>query len=272
VSYDQRLHNYLERVDAAIRASQDDIDTLQYQAAKALVEVRLVEARRRMMAYLKARPRDLDAWGDFVNIAAYVGDLKMTAFAAERIQALSIADGNPQSRAITASVMALQPRLAAERARAQLQLRPDSAVTQYQAHRAFLWNGNLAEARALLPRIESGKLPGDNRLMAALRQACAERNFGSAAGIYHRLIASPDVGLSSRWMAAVTFGEDKTAISLLKPFDTEQGLPILMQFLIFPMFDSSRFPHLADRLRSEGISIRQPVAEPYSCQAQAAHT
>lgn len=267
-SDDERKRHYLERVDAAILASQNDVDTLQYRAAKALIEIRLVEAERLMQAYLKARPRDLDAWSDFVSISAYVGDLKMTALAAERIQTLSIADGNPQSRAITASVLALQPQLAANRARAQLRLRPDSAVTQYQAHRALLWDGADAEARALLPRIESGKLPRDNRLMAELRQACADRNFAAAAGIYHQFITIPDVGLGSRWLAATSFGDNAAATALLKPYDTERGLPILMQFLIYPMFDPARFPHLADRLRSEGIAPRHLLTEPYACPAK----
>lgn len=265
VSDEERLRGYITRIDAAIATSRDPVDLLQYRAARALTEVRILEAERLMAAYLQARPRDTDAWSTFVDITAYAGDRARMAHAAERLQTLSLQDNAPLSRAITASVLALQPHDAAARARVQLGLRPDNALIQYQAHRALLWDGATAEAHALLPRIESGKLPADNRLIAELRQACAERNEAQASAVYAKLQALPDIDIGSRWVAATTMGDDARAIALLEGYDNPQGVTKLMQFLVFPMFDPRPFPYLSERLRAGGVTRTAPVREPYAC-------
>src|SRR5436190_1500144 len=85
------------------------------------------------------RSRELDAWDEMVDLASYVGDRRLMAEAARRIHDQSVESGTPLSRAITASVMALDIDNAVKRARQQLAMRPGQALIQYQAHRALLW-------------------------------------------------------------------------------------------------------------------------------------
>ncbi|RJF90328.1 winged helix-turn-helix domain-containing protein [Sphingomonas cavernae] len=261
----ERLAGYMTRVDAAIANSKDPADTLKYRAARASMQLRFREALRLLTAYLEQRPRDIDGWQELTDVSAYAGDRAATGRAAERIHALSIENGNPLSRAITASVMALQFDKAAERAREQLKLRPDNALIQYQAHRAFLWAGSIDEARRILPRVVAGKLPEDNRLMAEMRQACAEGRRGDAEALRRRIDALTDPSINPRWLAAMLIGDHARADALLRPLDTPERLSTLMQFMIYPMFDARRFPQLSARLVADGVTPIRPVPEPFAC-------
>ncbi|MGZ9100531.1 MAG: winged helix-turn-helix domain-containing protein, partial [Brevundimonas sp.] len=192
-----RLARYLERTDAAIATSRDDTERLKYQAGRASMTLRIREAHRLMARYLAARPRDIDAWEEMADLSAYAGERAWMRRAAERIHALSVEEGNPRSRAITVSVMAMDLDNAVVRARAQLALRPDRALTQYQAHRALIWSGHVEEAGALLPRITASGLPMATRWLAEMRQACAEGRTGDAAALRGRIDAEGT--LSNRW-------------------------------------------------------------------------
>jgi TolB-like protein len=196
----ERRRQFLLRVDAAIAASQDETETLRYRAARAESELKLSDAHAYMKSYLEQRPRDIDAWDQYGDLSAYVGQRSELRIAAERINTLSIESGDPQSRAITLYVQANLPGEAVAAARRQLALRPDAATTLYQAHRAFIWAGEIAEARALLPRLRETNLQEANLLLAELRQACAEQKFDEARAARKRI---DEVGyVTARWTAA----------------------------------------------------------------------
>lgn len=260
-----RLARYLERVDAAIATSRDDAERLKYQSARAVASLRLQTAHRLLARYLALRPRDIDAWEEMADLSAYLGDRAGMRRAAERIHALSLEEGNPRSRAITVSVMAMDLDTAVRQARAQLALRPDNALTQYQSHRALIWAGRIDEARALLPRLRASRLPEPVRLLAEMRQACAERRVGDARALRARIDA--DDGLSSRWLAAQLAGDAAGATALLKPLDTPDRLPTLMQFLINPGFDSRSYPVLAAELDRNGVTRPASAPVPHACPA-----
>lgn len=258
-----RQQRYFERVDAAIAVSSDDTERLKYEAGRASMAMQIRTAHRLMARYLAARPRDIDAWEQMADLSAYFGDRKWMRRAAERIHTLSVQEGDPRSRAITVSVMAMDLDAAVSRARVQLALRPDNAVTQYQAHRALIWSGRFADARALAPAIRNSRLPAGSRLIADLRQACAERRFDEARRI--RAVIDAEGNLNNRWIAAQTAGDLAGATAMLRPLDTPERLPALMQYLVHPTFDARSYPLLMERLRSTGASVRTPVAMPYAC-------
>ncbi len=258
-----RRARYLERVDAAIANSRDSTESLKYQAARASVALQFRSAHRLMARYLEARPRDVDAWETMADLSAYAGERVWMRRAAERIHTLSLEGGEPRSRAITVSVMAMDLDAAVDRARAQLALRPDNAMTQYQAHRALIWKGQADEARALLPDIQASRLPETNRLLAGMRQACADGRLDEADALRSRIENEGD--LNTRWAAAGIAGDTAGATAILRPLDTAEGLPRLMQYLINPTFDSRSYPLLTSRLARNGISPRVPAHEPFSC-------
>lgn len=258
----EREH-YVARLDAAIAASTDETERLKYQAARASAQLQIKDAHRLMVRYLEVRPRDIDAWEEMADLSAYAGERRWMGRAAERLQTLSMEDGYPRSRAITVSVMALQYDTAVQRARRQLEARPDNALTQYQAHRAFVWAGRLAEARRLLEQVNASGMPTDTKMLAEIRQACAEGRVEDAR-ILRRSIAA--IGRESiRWQAAMLLGDTDGAYRLLLPMDTDGRLPTLMQFLIYPEFDPGAYPNLNARLTHEGVARRAVTPLPYPC-------
>ncbi len=265
-SEDERLKEYLARVDAAIASSRGRPENFKYRSARALMDLRFREALRLMQLYLRQRPRDVDAWEEVVDLAGYADDRRFMAQAAERIHALSFETGQPLSRALTASVLSLDIPNAVKRSREQLRRSPGEALIQYQAHRALLWGGHRDEARAVLGRMRSSSLPPENILLAELRQACADGGKG-AREIAARIAGASDSPTSDAWHSANLLGDARRAAEVLKPLDKPERLTTLMQYLVYPEFDVRPFPNLQARLRADGIERRPPVRPPFTCPA-----
>jgi TolB-like protein/DNA-binding winged helix-turn-helix (wHTH) protein len=260
----EALKQFMTRVDQAILTSKDETESLKYRSARALMQMEPRQAHRLLVSYLQARPRDIDAWEDMAERAAYAGERGWLARAAERIHTLSIEGGEPRSRAITVSAMALKLDDAVARAREQIALRPESIMVRYQAHRAFIWTGNTADARRSLALIQSSDLPEENKLLAGLRQACAEGRRSDAVELQQRLIGS-GASLSGRWQAAQMLGETAAARALLQPLDRADRLTTLMQFMINPSFDAGLYPVLSATLARSGVTPPKPFSVPRAC-------
>lgn len=259
-----RLREYLERIDAAIASSEGRPENLRYRSARALIDYKFREAVQLQRAYLADRPRDLDAWDQMVDLAAYAGDRALMAEGARRIHEYSVESQSPLSRAITASVLALDTGNAVSRARQQLALRPGEALIQYQAHRALLWGGQRDEARALLAGIRSSSLPPENKLMAELRQACADGGNG-ARTLVDEIDKGRNTSTSTRWQAWMVFGDLRRAYALLRPLDQPSHLPTLVQYMAYPDFDARQFPLLNSKLVDDGVKRPAVVEAPYTC-------
>lgn len=263
-SSEERLEEYLARVDAAIVASRGRPDNYRYRSARALMDLRFREALRLMRLYLRERPRDVDAWEEIVDLAGYAEDRRLMALASERIHRLSLESGAPLSRAITAAVLAGDIPNAVARAREQLRRSPGEALIQYQAHRALLWGNHRDEARTVLQRMRSSSLPEENILLAELRQACADGG-GGAERIVERLKGTPNASVSGAWHTAMLFGDSRGAVEVLIPLHRPDRLTTLMQYLVYPTFDARTFPLLEERLAADGIERPAPVRIPFAC-------
>jgi len=266
VSEAARKAEFLKRLDTAVATSRDDVEKLKYASAAAVIRLRFQLAYRLMARYLEQRPRDLEALDEMTDLASYVGDRRWVAKAAERMHAISMQDGLPQSRAITASVLALETEAGVRRAREQLAVRPEGATIQYQAHRAFLAAGRLDEARTVLARIRASRMKADARELAELRQACAEGRVADAVALRRSIDATG--GLAPRWHAAQTLGDTQGAEALLRPYDRPEDLSSLMQFMVFPSFDARPFPVLSALLARDGVKRPRPAPLPYACKVR----
>jgi TolB-like protein/DNA-binding winged helix-turn-helix (wHTH) protein/tetratricopeptide (TPR) repeat protein len=260
-----RLAGFFERVDAAIATSQDQTETLKYRAVRAVMQLHVREARRLMGDYLTARPRDAEAWEEMAQLSAYAGDRRGLVEAARRFEDLTLDSGQPRSRAITLLVMGGRYGEAASLSRKLVRLAPDSVLTLYQAQRAEVMAGHRTESRRLLDRLQTSTLPADNKRLAALRQACADRRLGDAGRIYAELAAGPK--FSNRFHAAQLVGDEAAATAALAPLDTPDRLPTLMQFMIYPTFDARAFPRLHAALVADGVTPPPPASLPYACPA-----
>lgn len=263
-SEEERLREYLVRVDAAIASSGDTPESLKYRSARALTRLQLRDAVNLMQQYLRRRPRDLDGWDTLVDNAGYVSDRRLMALAAERIHSMSVESGSPKSRAITASVLSGDILNAVARAREQLAISPNETLIQYQAHRALIFGGQRDEARAILQQLLASSLQPESKLLAQLRQVCADGGAG-ADEIVRRMDHLPGVSLSSRWNAAVILGRQDRATELLRPLDRPDRLTTLVQYLVYPTFDARSFPRLQATLRANGIRRGGPEPLPFGC-------
>lgn len=266
VSDQQQLSEYMNRVEQAIASSANDVDRLKYVSAKAVMQMELRKAHRLMVAYLAARPRDIDAWEHMAELAVYANEHRWIVRAGERIHTLSIEAREPRSRGITVTAMAMQLDDAAARARQQMRLRPASIMTSYQAHRALIWAGEVDEARQLLDRIKTSQLPERNKILAQMRQYCADGQ-NDAANFLRARIDALGSDYSDRWMAAQIVGDSADAVAILKPLDRDDRLLTLMQFMMNPSFESARFSVLSAALASDGVVRWKVWPMPGACKA-----
>jgi hypothetical protein len=137
-------------------------------------------------------------------------------------------------------------------------------LIQYQAHRALLWGGQRDEARALVARIQTSSLPAENKLMAALRQACADGGNGARA-LAEEIDQGRNTSTSTRWQAWMVLGDQPRAYALLRPLDQPDHLPTLVQYMAYPDFDARLFPLLESKLINDGVRRVRPVEAPYTC-------
>ena len=70
----ERLARFFERVDAAIANSKDETESLKYRASEAVMRLHFRQAQQLMGDYVKARPRDIDAWEQMAQLSAWAGD------------------------------------------------------------------------------------------------------------------------------------------------------------------------------------------------------
>jgi TolB-like protein/DNA-binding winged helix-turn-helix (wHTH) protein len=265
---DQRLKEYLVRIDAAIASSRGRPENFKYRSARALMDIRFRESLRLMLAYLEERPRDLEAWDEIVDLAGYAENRRLIARAAERIHTISMESGSPKSRAITAAVFSTDASLAVKLAREQLKRSPGEALIQYQSHRALLLGGYRDDARQILVQLRNSELPQENKLLAELRQSCADGGAGSVE-IAARLDKLPDGSTSSKWQAAELLGDRDRATAILMPLHRPDRLTTLMQYLVYPNFDVRPFPLLAARLTADEIKRPPPETIPFACRIKA---
>lgn len=261
---EQRLKEYLARIDAAIASSRGRPEQFKYRSARALMDLRFREALRLMLAYLNERPRDLEAWDEVVDMAGYVENRRLIAKAAERIHTISMESGSPKSRAITAAVFSTDSSLAVKLAREQLKRSPGEALIQYQSHRALLLGGYRGDARNVLEQLRGSELPEENKLLAELRQRCADGGNG-AGEVAARLARLPDASTSSNWQAAELLGDRRRATAILMPLHRPDRLTTLMQYMVYPNFDVRPFPLLQARLDADGIKRPAPAPIPFAC-------
>jgi len=261
---EQRLQEYLVRIDAAIASSRGRPEQFKYRSARALMDLKFREALQLMLDYLRERPRDLEAWDEVVDMAGYVENRPLIARSAERIHTISMESGTPKSRAITAAVFSTNTALAVKLAREQLQRSPGEALIQYQSHRALLLGGFREDARQELVQIRNSKLPEENKLLADLRQSCADGGVG-AVEIAARLARLPGASTSSHWLAAELLGDRDRATALLMPLHRPDRLTTLMQYLVYPNFDVRPFPLLESRLAADGIKRPPPAPISFAC-------
>ena len=73
--------------------------------------------------------------------------------------------------------------------------------------------------------------------------------------------------LSMNWISKKIRGRDEEAQLLLKPYDENMELDVLMDFVSYHYFNPTPFPNLVQYLKSQSVEPRKPVEMTYRCKA-----
>jgi TolB-like protein len=264
LSPDEKMLRFRRHIRAAIDNMSDEVGIDQMRAWVATVDLRFGEAYALLSSYLDARPNDRDAAGSLVNVLMRQGRWDEAVEQLDRAADLNRDDPQSMNWLIATHVFAGDYGGAAELAKETLRRFPDNAVVLYQAHRAFIWNGEYDLARGLIPRLEASQLPRLNVAYVELRQACADGDNAAAQAIMDEL----EAGFSddTLWIPYHVTGQLDKVEAVMRPIHDSGQLFALSEFLNYPYFDPNPYPDLMKVLEREGIDRPDPVEIPFACQ------
>ena len=258
---------FQERVVAAIDAARGDVAEPLYQAAYMEQRLEYRTALDLLGGYLKERPSDVFAWLRYSYVAQTTGDYAISREAAQTAAALTDESSIYFPRVLVNFIWAQDFEGALRLAQSSVANAPENIFILYNAHRILLYNGKIEEARNLLRRIEASSIADRNKQLAALRQACAEDNLVRAGDIANELRAGATTPIAIRWLVEMLMDQPDAAAAVLSPYDQATHLHQLAGFIVYPHFDSSKFPQLSKKLISEGIDRPAALPLPFRCRA-----
>jgi TolB-like protein/Tfp pilus assembly protein PilF len=259
----QMLREYNERIGQAVDSARTEADRVRSLADRALVDLRLREARRLFDQYLELRPNDDLTRFERAGVLGMLSDgeafRKDLAYWKSKGQTDQFAANNYINEAYRWA----DPAEAADFALEVVQRWPNSSTLLYQAHRTLLWAGRKRQATELATRY-AALVPEGNPLVSA-REACASGDRKAAEQILAGLEASSDQDLTTQWILLNMLGDSAAEIEALRPLE-QSGVPFqLASFLGYPKFDARPYPSLMAVLEREGVQRPPPPVPPFKC-------
>lgn len=263
LSPDEKMLRFRRHIRAAIDNTTDEVGIDLMRARVATVDLRFGEAYELLQRYLEARPNDENAAQSLVNNLMRRGRWKE---AVEQLgHAVDLNRDDPQSMnwLIATHVFAGDYGGAAALAKETVPRFPDNAVVLYQAHRAFIWNGEYDLARSLVPRLEASQLPRLNLAYVELRQSCADGDIAAARAVMAEL--EDGYNDDTLWIPYHLTGQLDKVEAVMRPIHDSGQLFALSEFLNYPYFDPNPYPDLMKVLEREGIDRPDPIEIPFAC-------
>jgi TolB-like protein/Flp pilus assembly protein TadD len=256
---------YREAMDSAIRLEQDPVRKVSYRADQAMNELRFADALKLNSEYLEQRPFDRDAQ---TNQLAMLSALGRWAEAEQAVFQYFEQDGYDPVIAnslILALLYSGNEKALEEITQQTLSRFSGNINVVYQAHRALLWLGKVDEASRLVAQIETSQLDDDNKLLVAMRQACAENRRVDAM----RLLETAERQFADRrsimWLSHMIAGQKDKAYEYVRPYDDNNDMRSMWAFYGYGTFDATRFPNLMAMLADQGIEPHPVLEKPYRC-------
>lgn len=249
----------------AIEAAGDDVVRMKYEALQAEAALRLREAQSKFDGYLRARPKDLQAWTDYPYVSKKLRDA--AAVRRSVAECLELAAQDPMiAWDVGVDLVQIDATAeAAEQFQSALDLNPGDVSVQYQAHRALLWAGRMEQAERLEQALLASDMAEIYLSNVRLRAACARGNRQAAEAA---LSSKPASDLYGRWHGLTLLGRREEAAAVLMPLDaTERGRDDLAGYMMYSQFDPARYPNLSAILERRGIARREPTPIPFACPA-----
>ena len=257
--------NFDGAIEKAIRYEQDPGNKTRFRVLQAAKNLQLSRALRLNTEYLQQRPNDRSAQNVQLDILARLSiddRLLDTISEYEKRDGYDVAVTN---RSIAYSTISDDNAFIRAYATNALERVGDSPFVQYQAHRALLWAGDIDGARQLLPTLRSSDVPEENRLIAELRQACAENRFADAVRIFEQIKSDLADDTSIMWISHKVMNQHEDAYGILADLDERMELESLSNFLSYTYFDARVYPNLMAMLETQGVEPREPRDIPYQC-------
>ena len=264
---EQMVAEFEDAIEKAIRYERDPVNQLTFRVLQAKEDLQLADALRLNSEYLEQRPNDQDAQNRQLELLVDLGMVDELRAAIEEYERRDGYDLRVTNNSVNFALLTGDKEFIRRFAHDALRRVPDRPFIQYQAHRSLLWAGDIDSASALLPAIQASDLPEQTRTLTLLRQACAEGDLKEAERVYDVMMAKHSEDLSMNWISKKIRGRDEEAQRLLKPYDENMELDVLMDFVSYHYFDPTPFPNLVQYLKSQSVEPRKPLEMTYRCRA-----
>ena len=227
--------------------------------------VRLTDYLAAVHRFADARPESYTAKAELMSAYILVGDYAAARRVGAEAKRLAMAADDPTG-AVFQHLHRVDLAAAMEMAEAAVAKPNVNSNTLYQAHRVFLYAGEIARA-ARLARLFAARGTNPSSLaMVEIRQACAEGRVDDAEAIYANLDATGPGGLAdNQWLFLQTLGRTEEANEAVRYLDEDDGLYALSGFLHYTHFDPRPFPNLMARLEAQGIERPPATKIPFAC-------
>ena len=271
VNYEQPIpasearRRFYEAIASAQEFARSEASRAEYDAVLARFDIRLTDYVAATRRVADARPEQYAELAQLMSAYILLGDYPAAREIGAEAMRLAMAADDPSPGVFQyLHRVDLPPALQmAEAAMARPNVR---AETIYQAHRVYLYAGDVERA-AQLARLHRARETDESSIaMVGVRQACAEGRIEDAEAIYATLDASgPGAPAANKWLFLKTLGRDTDATEAVRYLDEGDGLFALSGFLHYTHFDPRPFPNLMARLEAQGIQRPPPTDIPFAC-------
>ncbi|MCU0990344.1 MAG: hypothetical protein MUE63_12350 [Xanthomonadales bacterium] len=259
----QMLREYNTRIGQAIDSARNEGDRVRSLADRAMVDLRLREARRLFEQYLALRPNDELARYEYSGVLGMLSEREPFREVLAYWRARAEVDINAANNYANEAYRVIDPSEAADVGLGFLARWPNSSAILYQVHRTLMWAGRFREATELSARYEA-LVPGGDELVRA-REACAAGDRAAAERNLEGLAGARGDDLSVRWLIYNMLGDTHNEVEILRPLE-QSGVPFqLGSFLTYTKFDPRPYPTLMAILEREGVQRPPPAAPPFRC-------
>ena len=259
----QMLREFNERIGLAIDNARTEADRIRSLADRALLDLRLREARQLLEQYLELRPNDELTRFELANVLGMLSERGAMRGLLEHWKAKMLTDHFSAASLVNEAYRFMDPSEAADLGLQAVRRWPNSISMIYQTHRSLVWAGRYREASELAARYEA-LVPGGDPLVRA-REACAAGNRNTAEQILGELEGETAADISLLWITHNMLGNTREEVEVLRPLE-QSGIPYqLASFLTYTKFDPRPFPELMAILQREGINRPPPDIPPFRC-------
>ena len=266
ISRDEARRRFYEAITNAQELARSEASRAEYDAMRARFDVRLtdyVEANERIA---RARPEHYGAQAQLMSAYILLGDYDAARRVGSEAMRLAMAADDP-SAGVFQYLHRVDLPAAMRMAEAAITKPNPNADTLYQAHRVFLYAGDVERAARLAQLHNARATDAASIAMIRIRQACAEGRVADADATYSELDRNePGWFDDNRWLFLKTLGREEDATSVVRYLDEGDGLYALSGFLHYTHFDPRPFPKLMAQLEAQGVRRPPPTEIPFACQ------